>query len=281
MRNRRKIIRIDEEKCTGCGQCIPNCPEGALQLIDGKARLVSDLFCDGLGACIGHCPEGAITIEERPAEPYDEDRVMENIVKAGPATIAAHLAHLRDHGATEYHQAALAYLKRHNIPVPAEQKSPQPCSCPSATPRRLSPRQSDDSSPTRTPVSRLGNWPIQLTLVPITAPYLQHADILLAADCVAAAHPAFHDSLLNGKVLLIACPKLDDAGFYKEKLTELLRVAQPKSITVAHMTVPCCYGLVEIVRQALTDSKTAIPLTELTIDIEGNIVPDKQKELKE
>jgi len=271
MKRLRKVIKIDEEKCTGCGACIPNCPEGALQIIDGKARLISDLFCDGLGACVGACPEGALVVEERPAEPYDEERVLANIVKAGPNTIAAHLEHLKEHGATEYYEQALAYLKKHGIPVP-KRGHETACSCPGAGVRRLSPPPSQQplGPATAQPISQLRNWPIQITLIPVSAPYLKGADLLIAADCVAAAHPGFHEQLLRDRILLIGCPKLDDAQFYQAKLTELFKTAQPKSIVVAHMTVPCCFGLVQIVKQALIASGQSIPYTELVIDLDGS-----------
>jgi ferredoxin len=275
----RKIIRVDEEKCTGCGQCIPNCPEGALQVIDGKARLISDLFCDGLGACVGTCPEGAMTVEERPAEPYDEARVMAGIVKAGPNTIAAHLKHLKDHGACDWYNDAVAYLKEHGIPVPAGQKSDcgcqtLACGCSGSHVREL-PAQStiDNRESTMEPrPSLLRNWPIQLTLVPVSAPYLKGADLLIAADCVAASHPDFHEALVRGRVLIIACPKLDDAEAYLAKLTAMFRENAPNSVTVAHMTVPCCFGLVGLVKQAIADSGRVIPFAAVTIDTDGKEV---------
>ncbi|MEO0085943.1 MAG: 4Fe-4S binding protein [candidate division WOR-3 bacterium] len=270
----RKIIRIDEERCTGCGQCIPDCPEGALQVIDGKARLVSDLFCDGLGACVGSCPEGALKVEERPAEPYNESKVMENIIKAGPNTIAAHLAHLKAHGACQYYDEAVACLKKHNIPIP---ESPQPdrlpCGCSGSEVRDL-PASSCESldSPVPRSASALRNWPIQLMLVPVSAPYLKNADLLIAADCVCAAHPDFHADLLRGRILIIACPKLDDADHYQKKLTELFRQNSPKSVLVAHMTVPCCHGLTRLVREAIAASGRTIPFAEVTIGPDGRQV---------
>lgn len=282
MASKRKIIKVDEETCTGCGECIPNCPEGALQVIDGKARLVSDLFCDGLGACVGHCPTGAMTVEERVAEPYDEARVMANIVKAGPNTIAAHLKHLKDHSACDYYNAALAYLKQHNIPVPSTgphdhsptgPQAPLACGCPGSAVRKLSPsgtRSLDPSIPRS--LSALRNWPIQLTLIPTSAPYLKNADILISADCVGSSHPNFHEDLVKGRVLIIACPKLDDADAYQEKLATIFRHNSPKSVLVAHMTVPCCFGLVQLVKQAISDSGKTIPFAEVTIDVDGKKV---------
>ncbi len=268
----RKIIEIDEAKCTGCGECIPNCPEGALQVIDGKARLVSDLFCDGLGACVGHCPTGAMQVVERPAEDYDESRVMENVVKAGANTIAAHLKHLKEHGATGYYNEAVEYLKKRELPVPTEEKT-LACGCPGAAVRELRPAtapQPETSSTARAP-SALRNWPIQITLVPPSAPYLKGADLLISADCVGSSHPSFHDELLLGRVLLIGCPKLDDADAYRTKLTEMFRTNTPKSVLVAHMTVPCCFGLVKIVRDAIKASGKTIPFAQVTVDLDGTI----------
>jgi len=278
MGSKRTIISIDEKKCTGCAECIPNCPEGALQVIDGKARLVSDLFCDGLGACVGHCPEGAMTVEERAAEPYDESKVMANIVKAGPNTIAAHLKHLKDHGAYEYHDEAIAYLKKHKMPNPEKsearsQEAELACGCPGSAVRTLTPsatRSLDPSVPSRP--SALRNWPIQITLVPPSAPYLKGADLLISADCVGSSHPNFHDELVQGKVLLIGCPKLDDADAYLEKLTQMFTESTPKSVTCAHMTVPCCSGLVQLTKQAIADSGKTIPLAKVTIDVNGKQV---------
>jgi len=282
MGSRRKIISINEDACTGCGECIPNCPEGALQVIDGKARLVSDLFCDGLGACVGHCPTGAMTVTEREAEPYDESRVMENIIKAGPNTIAAHLHHLKEHGATRYYDEAVAYLKKHRVPMPGtgpldhSTTGPHPslvCGCPSSAVRDLTPSDTRSLDPLiPRSLSALRNWPIQLMLIPVTAPYLKNADLLIAADCVGSSHPNFHDELVRDRVLIIACPKLDDADHYLEKLTEMFKTSTPKSVLVAHMTVPCCFGLVRMVRQAIAASGRTIPFAEVTIGLDGKAV---------
>ncbi len=282
MGSKRKIISIDEEKCTGCGQCIPNCPEGALQVIDGKARLVSDLFCDGLGACIGNCPEGAMTVEERIAEPYDEARVMANIVKAGPNTIAAHLKHLKDRSACDYYNAALAYLKQNDIPVPSTgsldhsttgPQEPLACGCPGSSVGTLDPSSTRTPEPSnaRTP-SALRNWPIQLTLIPPSAPYLKNADLLISADCVGSSHPNFHEDLVKGRVLIIACPKLDDAEAYLDKLTRIFVESTPNSVAVAHMTVPCCFGLTQLVKRAIARLGGTIPFVEVTIDVDGKKV---------
>jgi ferredoxin len=271
VRTKREVIRIDEEKCTGCGQCIPGCPEGALQVIDGKARLVSDLFCDGLGACVGECPEGALTVEEREAEPYDEARVMANVIKAGANTIAAHLKHLNDHGACEYYNTALAYLKEQDIPVPG---SPEPerlaCGCPGSSVKVVArPPEAEPAAPAGTRPSRLRNWPVQIVLIPTSAPYLRGADLLVAADCVCAASPGFHEGFVRGRVLLVGCPKLDDSGFYRQKLAEIFKLNAPNSVRVARMIVPCCSGLTRLVQQAIADSGRPIPFAEVVVEIDG------------
>lgn len=227
---KRKIIRIDEEKCNGCGLCIPNCPEGALQVIDGKARLISDLFCDGLGACLGHCPQGAITIEEREAQEFDEKKAKE---------AAAHA-----HGHFACPSVKVIDLRKKEAVTPQKTKS----------------------MPT---VSQLNNWPVQIKLVPVNAPYLNGADLLIAADCVAFSYANFHDDLLKGKVLLVGCPKLDDAEFYQKKMTEIFKGNNIKSVTCVHMEVPCCFGLVSLVQSAISASGRKIPYKEVTISIKG------------
>jgi len=189
---KRKIISIDEKKCNGCALCMPNCPEGAIQIIDHKARLISDLFCDGLGACLGHCPQGAISIEEREAAPYNEKKVMQ--------------------------------------------------------------------------------WPVQLRLVPVHAPYFEDADLLIAADCVPFAYANFHQDLLKGKILLVGCPKLDDVSSYKDKLKQIFADNNIKSITYAHMEVPCCFGLLPVIEEAITSSGKSIPFEEINISIKGETI---------
>ena len=296
---KRQIITIDENLCTGCGLCIPNCPEGALQIIDGKARLVSDLFCDGLGACIGHCPEGAIATETREAEPYDESTVMENIVRCGPNVIKAHLAHLRDHKQDEFFREALAYLVERDIEIPAEffepvcrcgerdHPAPAFAGCPGsrivnfeAADECGSTAPSSSAAGTASPEkpadrsSRLRQWPVQLMLVPPGAPFLDGADLLVAADCVPFAYADFHENLLAGKVLLVGCPKLDDAAHYLEKLTAMFKQNNVRSVTVAHMEVPCCTGLVRLVERAISDSGKEIPLEARMIGIKGNEIQE-------
>lgn len=273
---KRKIIKIDEAKCTGCGLCIPNCPEGALRVIDGKVRLISDLFCDGLGACIGHCPEGAITIEEREAVKYSESKVMENIVKQGKNVIAAHLEHLKAHGESGYLKEAMDYLKGNKIEMPEKEGSYAHAhlhaggACPGS--KMMDFRQEKrpvGKARTAPSGSQLRQWPVQIMLVPPAAPYFKNADLLIAADCVPFAYAGFHDDLLRDKILMVGCPKLDDIGFYKEKITQIFKDNEIKSVTYAHMEVPCCSGLINIIKSAISDSKNNIPFEEVIISIKG------------
>ena len=235
---KRKIVKIDEEKCTGCGLCIPNCAEGALQIVDGKAKLVKEIYCDGLGACLGHCPEDAITIEEREAASFDE-KATEN--------------HLKD-------------MKK------KEKKSKDlPCGCPGTAVKTLKKRKTNNEQRTTKTGSELSNWPIQLMLVPTEAPYLKNADLLITADCVAFSYPDFHQDFLKGRILLMGCPKLDAATIYEEKLAEIFKSNNIKSITLLHMEVPCCFGLSQIVGEALRLSGKKIPLKEVTVGIKGDV----------
>ncbi len=271
---KRKIIRIDEDKCNGCGECLPNCPEGAIQVVAGKARLMSDLFCDGLGACLGHCLQGAISIETRETQDYDEERVMENIAGQGTEVIAAHLKHLREHGEHEYMRLALAFLRAKGIPPPAEATAGHDhgsCGCPGA--KVMDFRQERGKIPRQTAArqgSQLRQWPVQMALVPAEAPYFDGADLLIAADCVGFACADFHRDLLKGRILLVACPKLDDLQAHKDKINRIIRQNSLKSVTYARMEVPCCAGLKDIIRRALADcGKTDIPFNEVVIGIKG------------
>jgi len=229
----RQIVKIDEEKCDGCGLCVPSCAEGALQIIDGKARLVSEIYCDGLGACLGECPQGAISITERLAADFNE-------------------------AATQRH------LEAEN-----EAADELPCGCASATVSTLEPAPSPTAGETGEPPSQLGHWPVQLTLVPPGAPFLKDADLLLAADCVPFAYGAFHRDFIRGRSLLVACPKLDDFAAHQAKLNEILEASAIKSLTVVHMEVPCCAGLMHLARQALAAAGKEIPLRDITISMRG------------
>ncbi len=281
---KRKIISIDENKCTGCGQCIPDCPEGALQLIDGKAWLVSDLFCDGLGACIGTCPEGAISVIEREAGAYDEKAVMETIVRQGEPVIRAHLEHLAGHGQMELYHQAIDYLKGHRLAIPEhktaegpfkprEHSKPDFASCPGSAARNIARgTRSGPPQPSGATSSELRQWPIQLKLLNAAAPYFENADLLVSADCVPFAYAGFHQELLRGKILIMFCPKLDtDIDGYITKLTEILALHAIKSITVVHMEVPCCSGVRYMVDQALEQSGKTVTVKDLTITISGEL----------
>ena len=276
---KRKIITIDEDKCNGCGLCIPNCPEGAIQMIDGKARLISDIFCDGLGACIGHCPDGAIQTEEREAEPYDESKVIPHIVRQGTNTLIAHLKHLNDHGEMRYLNQALDYLRKKNIPAPKYEAEGRRPGCPGAKQMSFSNKTAGASSPKSEPGkseamdSELTQWPVQLTLLNPGASYLNGADLVIAADCVPFAFPDFHAKFLKGRKLAIFCPKLDqNMDEYMEKLTEIFKTQSINSVRVVRMEVPCCGGVTMAVRQALEASGASIPFSEIVISIQGKII---------
>jgi len=274
---KRNIIKIDEEKCNGCGLCIPDCPEGALQVIDGKARLVSDLFCDGLGACIKTCPRGAMTTEEREAEPYDEYKVMENVVKAGQNVIKAHLKHLKDHGEDKLHEQAIDYLTKNNYEIPLPEEKPLACGCPGTMQKDLSQLRKQAPAAVETPAtpqtSELNNWPIQLKLLNANAPYLKNADLVIAADCTAFAYPNFHKKFLKDKILIMLCPKLDgDLDSYIEKLAVIFERQDINSITLVRMEVPCCGGVEMIIKQAMQMSGKNIIIKEYIVSISGEIV---------
>ncbi len=271
---KRKIIEIDAEKCNGCSLCLPNCPEGALQIIDGKARLVSDLFCDGLGACIGHCPEGAINVTEREAAPYDERKVMENIVPQGLATINAHLQHLRDHGETGYLKEAMDYL-REKGKLPEGPDQPLACGCPGTMAREFPKTAATEAKPAGQQTSELSHWPIQLHLISPQASYFQKADLVLAADCTAFALGSFHADYLKGKKLAIGCPKLDSGQeIYIEKLVALIDEAKINTLTLVIMEVPCCRGLLNLAQQAVARSKRKVPIKLVVVGVRGEIASE-------
>jgi len=235
----RKIIEIDEKRCNGCGLCVPNCREGALQIVNGKAKLTADRYCDGLGACLGHCPQDAIRIVERPADAFDEEAVAER-------------------------QREL----KTGAPAPWG-------GCPSARAIDMTERlrcradRPPQGADERDTPSELMNWPVQLSLVPVDAPYFKGANLLIAADCAGFSLPDFHEKLLAGKVLVIACPKLDSAQGYAEKLGQIFRQNDITSLTVTHMEVPCCFGLKMIIETALESAGKKIPVNEIVVTIEG------------
>jgi NAD-dependent dihydropyrimidine dehydrogenase PreA subunit len=296
---KRDILKIDEALCNGCGLCVPNCHEGALKVIDGKVRLVSELMCDGLGACIGHCPEGAITIETREAEPYNETRVMEQMKDNGKNTIIAHLKHLKDHGETGFLQEGVSYLKDHRTELKfnleeiisevhnhsnaaVSQPHPQPHprhdegGCPGSRTMVIEkPGQTLTDVPSDQP-SELRQWPVQMHLVNPNAPYFRSADLLLAADCVAFSMGAFHSKHLRGKSLAIACPKLDQGtDTYVEKLTAMIDIAKVNTITVMMMEVPCCGGLLHMVRTSLSNAARKVPVKKMIVGINGDVLQEE------
>lgn len=238
---KRKVIKIDEEKCNGCGLCVPSCAEGALQIVDGKARLVSDKYCDGLGACLGECPEGALVITEREAEEFDEKAVDE-------------------------------YLKETKRKENSSGRGMEfPCSCPSSVAKSWK-KDEGESSPafSNRLSSQLRQWPVQLTLVNPNADFFKEAELVVAADCVPFAYANFHQDFLKGKALVVGCPKLDDYKFYLDKLTEIIRRNSLKKILVVTMEVPCCFGLINLIREALSRSGKEIPVEQTVIGIRGD-----------
>ena len=253
----RKIIKIDEEKCTGCGLCIPNCAEGALQIVDGKVKLVKDIYCDGLGACLGHCPEDALTIEEREAPEFDVEAVEE---------------YLEEKKKADSKPGVEPQAGGRPFPGPTACPSSSPMGCPSSRAMQFKPAESGVEANVGTPsASALSHWPVQLTLVPVNAPYFQNADLLIVADCVPFAYPNLHQDFLKGKAVVVGCPKLDDIEHYREKLTEIFRTNSIKSITLPFMEVPCCFGLVKATEDALRASGKKIPLNKVKVSIRGEI----------
>lgn len=236
---KRKIVKIDQEKCNGCGLCVNSCAEGAIKIVDGKAKLISDFYCDGLGACLGSCPQDAITIEEREADPFDEDAVEKHLKKT------------------------------------KEKPTDLPCMCPGTMMKKINRDNSECCSDVGEIPSELSNWPVQLKLVSPMAPYFKDADIVLAADCVAFAYANFHRKFMKDKPITIGCPKLDDGQFYVEKLADIIKHNKINSITVIHMEVPCCTGLTHIAENAVKLSGVDVELHDVVISIDGNIKSEK------
>ncbi|KAF0196595.1 MAG: 4Fe-4S ferredoxin [Bacillota bacterium] len=248
----RKIIKIDEELCNGCGACVPGCAEGALQIIDGKAKLVKEQYCDGLGACLGECPTGALTIEERDSEEFNEEATNVWLKSIGRTPIPV------SHGQAE------------------QKTSPQPThghggGCPGSRMMSFAKKPETADATVSAGESQLQQWPVQLMLVPTSAPFLQESDLLVAADCVPFAYPDFHRKLLKGRSLVIACPKLDNAEHYVEKLAEMIRQNNFRSITIAHMEVPCCFGLGRIVAEAIKRAGVYVPVMDVNVGIQGKL----------
>ncbi len=239
---KRKIIKIDEDKCTGCGLCVGACHEGAIQMVDGKAKLISESYCDGLGACLPHCPAEAITIEEREAEAFDEE-----------------------------------YARKHQEEACAKQKINTVCACPGTTARTIKRQQSEEQAKDageKEPQSRLMQWPCQIKLAPVNAPYFKNANLLIAADCAAYAHAGMHEKFMKNKITLIGCPKLDGVD-YSEKLADIIKSNDIKSITVVRMEVPCCGGLTNVVKNAIIKSGRMPPWHAVTISTDGVILEEQ------
>lgn len=298
----REVVKIDEELCDGCGQCIPNCHEGALQMIDGKARLISDLMCDGLGACLGHCPQGAIEIEKREAEPYNETKVMEIMVEKGENTVVAHLTHLKEHNETEFMKEGIEYLRAneasltfslqevmnrvHNARVEEEQLA---CGCAGSEARSFAPRSAVEAGAVPAAgaftmaggvqaeqASELRQWPVQMHLINPSASYFQESDLVIAADCVAFSLGNFHSKWLQGKSLAIACPKLDSGlEEYVSKTRALIDEAKINTLTVMIMQVPCCGGLLQVVKMAASQATRKVPIKSVIVGVEGEILQEE------
>ena len=231
----RNIVKIDEEKCDGCGLCVNACAEGAIKIIDGKAKLVSEIYCDGLGACIGHCPQDAITIEKQEAALFDEEATKAHLTKEKNAQMQTDFV------------------------------------CPGMMDKKLREKSGTADSDTTSVPSQLSHWPVQLKLVSPHAPYFAGADLLLVADCVPFAMGDFHNRFLKDSSIAVGCPKLDNAEFYIEKLTAILKANKLNSLTVIHMEVPCCFGLTHIAREAITRSGVKMAFEDVTIDLHGNV----------
>jgi ferredoxin len=300
---KRTIIKIDEDLCNGCGICVKGCHEGALQLIDGKARMISDLYCDGLGACIPECPVAAITLEEREAEPYDEYKVMDRIASKGEATIIAHLNHLIDHQQTEFVEQGIRYIKEHKLVVDLEKLKPTNMQNHESTLQAVEKdfnkslqnghshfggcpgsQMTDFGKPSKPLAaineteqsSMLRQWPVQLHLLNPQAPYFLNADVLLAADCVAFAMGNFHSKHLAGKGLAIACPKLDQGKeSYIEKLTAMINDAKINTLTVMKMQVPCCSGLLQMAKLAVEKANRKVPVKAITVSLQGEVIKEE------
>ncbi len=248
----RKIVHIDEEKCDGCGECVPSCEEGAIQIIDGKARLVADVYCDGLGACLGHCPQDAIKIIERDAGEFDQTAVDQHLATNQPASA-------REHPTGGCPGAAVQNVGLNVLPSIPPRPSPPPMA-------------KEGHSESRS--SQLSHWPVQLSLIPPTAPFLRGADLLLTAQCAAFAMPDFHEKLLQQNPIAIACPKLDDAQAHFDKLTAVLQMSDVKSLSVIRMEVPCCGGLVRIAQGAIAASGKSIPLHDVVVSTRGEVLSE-------
>ena len=296
----REMVKIDEALCNGCGLCVPGCHEGALQIIDGKARLISDLMCDGLGACIGHCPQGAIMIEKREAGAYDEASVVAMMIPKGKNTMIAHLKHLKEHQEMTYLKEGVTYLRAHEKdlgfslqevidgvhgnqfqPAVMDHHHEHGGGCPGSKTMTIERPVSAAKvmAMAEEPVgasSELRQWPVQMHLINPQAPYYRNADVLIAADCVAYAMGDFHQHYLKGRSIAIACPKLDaNTDVYLNKITAMIDYANINTITVMIMQVPCCGGLLQIVNRAVSAAQRKIPVKLLMVSLEGTVIREE------
>jgi Pyruvate/2-oxoacid:ferredoxin oxidoreductase delta subunit len=270
---KRKVVHIDAEKCNGCGLCVPNCAEGAIQVVDGKARLVADNLCDGLGACLGECPEGAITIEEREADEFDE-KVVETHLKAigreaAPAHPAGHGHHGKHHGEGHHHGHHEHHEKHHGGHGGG-------FACPSSRVVSHERAPQGAASPAGEVPSELGHWPVKLQLVPPTAPFFRGKELVVAADCAAVAFGDFHRRFLKDAAVTIQCPKFGEQDFVIPKLAGIMAEGGITGVTVVRMEVPCCGGLSWAVQKALQASgRTDLPLREVVLGVRGNVVSER------
>jgi len=267
----RKIIYIDEEKCNGCGLCVPSCAEGAIQVIDGKARLVKDQYCDGLGACLGECPMDALHIIEREAEEFDEAAAMAHVARTRGNKAAAGMHQNHSTGHAHKHEEGHSHECNHGH---HENHAHHGGGCPGSRMRVLkqhtaAPEETGAGDISFSLRSQLQQWPVQLTLVPVQAPYFKGADLLITSDCVPFAYPDYHPKLLKGKKVVVGCPKLDDLDSYIEKLTSIIKLNDLNSITVAFMEVPCCSGMVYAAEQAVRAAGSDIPVHKVRISLDG------------
>jgi len=275
----RKIIEINEDKCDGCEECIISCPEGAIQMVNGKAKLVKDFYCDGLGACIGKCPQGAITVIEWEADAYDEKATIKNIIQQGEGAVQQHLEHLHEHKEFELLKEAEEVLAMHKGQKSSQdvaEEKPSACGCPGSQSMAFDqvPKMSTNDS---NEVSALTHWPIQMHLIAPHAPHFKYTNLLLAADCVPFAMANFHQKFLDDKTLSIACPKLDqNQQVYLDKLVSLIDDSEIQSLSVMVMQVPCCSGLVNLAQTALQQSKRNIPVNVIIVGIRGEILGQQQ-----
>jgi Pyruvate/2-oxoacid:ferredoxin oxidoreductase delta subunit len=256
----RKIIKIDEEKCNGCGLCIPNCAEGALAIVDGKAKIVKDIFCDGLGACLGHCPQDALEVIERDAPDFDEVAAVE-FVKSQGGELKPHAAINKPVGGCPG-----SAVKQFNRPT----AQPPLGGCPGSRMKQITRTEANDSNVKLT--SKLSQWPVQLMLVPVNAPYFKGADLLITADCVPFAYANYHNDFLKDKAVVVGCPKLDDSNYYAEKLSEIIKANDLESITVLKMEVPCCGGISFAAKNARDKAGSDVPIKVITISLEGEVL---------